>query len=197
MKSEEFSACYYCIVDFLPNSIVISIAVLTVFLSLITAFKYGIDDPFARTRLLMTAFFCFIVATLTICFSQFFLDTLPYTIPAGSMGIALGYLVGVRAAEERIKTEGLMHYMRHFAHVHFSEMDHLTWWNFLNFYSVMSALILINLVGFTTVILHNLKPMALVTSAFGAFLIGSIIPYLIHLWSIKIRQKRSSTTSER
>jgi hypothetical protein len=60
----------------------------------------------------------------------------------------------------------------------------------------MSALALINLVGLTTVILHNLKPMALLTSAFGAFLIGSIVPYLIHLWSIKIRQKRSKTTSE-
>ena len=43
---------------------------------------------------------------------------------------------------------------------------------------------------------NALKPMALVTSAFGAFLIGSIIPYLIHLWSIKATHATTSTISE-
>jgi hypothetical protein len=143
----------------------------------------------------MTAFFCFIVATLTISFWEFFFATLPYTIPSGLVGIAAGYLIGVRAAEERLHAEGVRYYLAHFAHIHIEKED-FNWWSVINFYSVMGALVLINLVGLTTVILHNLKPFALATSAFGAFLIGSIVPYLIHLWNIKTRHTNNKTTSE-
>jgi hypothetical protein len=169
----------------LPASIIVVIAVLTVFLVFITALKYAVQDNFTRMRLMMTAYFCFIVTTLTISFWEFFFATLPYTVPAGAAGVALGYLVGVRTAEAKLAAQGLAHYVEHFAHIHAHELQALNWWSVINFYSVMSALLLINLVGLTTVLLHNLKPMALVTSAFGAFLIGSIVPYLIHLWSIK------------
>lgn len=168
----------------LPVSIIIAVAVLTLFLVFITVLKYVVEDNFTRTRLMMSAFFVFIVATLTLSYSEFFFATLPYTIPAGLAGVLVGYLVGVRAAEERINAKGLAYYMRHFAHIHVKDISVLNWWSLINFYSVMSALLLINLVGFTTVILHNLKPMALLTSAVGAFLIGTIVPYLIHLWSL-------------
>ena len=50
----------------LPPSIIITIAVLTVFLSLVVVLKYAIEDNFSRTRLMMTAFFFFIVTTLTV-----------------------------------------------------------------------------------------------------------------------------------
>ena len=180
----------------LPPSIIVVIAVLTVFLVFITALKYAVADNFTRTRLIMTAFFCFIVTTLTVSYWQFFFATLPYTLPAGAVGVALGYFVGVRTAEAKLAAKGLAHYAEHFAHIHIHEVQAFTWWSFINFYSVMSALLLINLVGLTTVLLHNLKPMALATSAIGAFLIGSIIPYLVHLWSIKAPQKTTSATSE-
>ena len=180
----------------LPNSIIVVIAVLTLFLSLLLVLKYAVKDEFIRMRFIMTAFFCFIVLTLTISYWPFFFATLPYTIPAGIVGVAAGYLMGVRAAEQRVRTEGLQHYLKHFAHIHV-EKDEINWWNLINFYSVMGALILINFVGLTTVIFHNLKPMTLMTSAFGAFLIGSIVPYLIHLWTIRIRQNKSSTRSDR
>ena len=87
--------------------------------------------------------------------------------------------------------------MENFAHIHFHELRALNWWALINFYSVMGALLLINLVGLTTVIFHNTKPLTLLTSAFGAFLIGTIIPYLIHLWSISAKHAKRSTTSER
>ena len=180
----------------LPSSIIIVIAVLTVFLVFITALKYAVADNFTRTRLVMTAFFCFIVTTLTISYWEFFFATLPYTVPAGLAGMLVGYVVGVRTAEKKLSAQGIKHYVEHFAHIHIHEVQALTWWSFINFYSVMGALLLINLVGLTTVLLHNLEPMALATSAFGAFLIGSIIPYLIHLWRIKAPQKTTSTTSE-
>ncbi len=180
----------------LPGSITAAIALLTVFLIFVSALKFGVDDHFTRLRLGMTAFFFFIILTLTVSFREYTLITLPYTIPAFFVGILAGYLVGVRAAEERIKTEGITHYMQHFAHIHVKDVEHLNWWSLINFYTVMSALALINLVGLTTVIFHNTQPLTLVTSSFGAFLIGSIVPYLIHLWSIKNRQKKSSTKRE-
>ena len=172
----------------LPPSIIITIAVLTVFLSLVVVLKYAVEDNFSRTRLIMSAFFFFIVATLSISFWEFFFDTLPYTIPAGLLGVVIGFLIGVPAAEERLKKEGLRKYREDFALVETKGFRGFQWWSVINFYTAMSALLLINLVGFTTVLLHNLKPMALVTSAFGAFMIGSIIPYLLHLWSIRAKR---------
>lgn len=180
----------------LPPSIILTVLVLTVFLVFITALKFVVGHTFMRRRLMMTAFFLFIVATLTICYWQFFFATLPYTIPAGIVGVLVGHFIGARAAEARLAADGIAHYMEHFAHIHTHELKRLTWWSIINFYSVMSALLLINFVGLTTVIFHNLMPMALATSAFGAFLIGSIIPYLIHLWRIKPTHTRHSTHSE-
>lgn len=175
----------------LPMSVITVVAALTLFLTFITALKYGVRDNFTRTRLIMSAFFLFIVATLTTSYWPFFFATLPYTIPAGLVGVAIGYLIGVRAAQQKMNAQGVGHYIEHFAHIHSHELQNLSWWSVINFYSVMGALLLINLVGLTTVILHNLKPMALATSAFGAFLIGTIVPYLIHLWSLPAGRKVS------
>lgn len=181
----------------LPASIIATIAALTVFLSLVVVFKYAVSDKFTRMRLVMSAFFCFIVTTLTVSYWPFFFATLPYTVPAGTVGVLVGWLIGVRAAQARLAAEGAAHYLKHFTHIHLQDVAEGNWWAVINFYSVMSALILINLVGLTTVIFHNLKPMTLATSAFGAFLIGSIIPYLIHLWSINPRHRRTSATSDK
>jgi hypothetical protein len=180
----------------LPPSIILTIAVLTAFLIFITALRYSVPDSFTRTKLSMTMFFCFIVATLTISFWQYTLDTLPYTIPASLLGVVMGWLIGVRAAEDRVRTEGLAHYMEHFAHVHIGEGRRLTWWSVINFYTVMGALLLINFVGLSTVIFNEAKNWALITSSIGAFLLGTLVPYLIHVWSIGERHKAKSTTSE-
>src|SRR3989344_8647400 len=167
----------------LPFSIIAVIAVLTLFLSLLLVLKYAVKDDFIRMRFIMTAFFCFIVATLTISYWPFFFATLPYTIPAGLVGIIIGYTIGVRAAQAKLAAQGMAAYLEHFAHIHPHDIRRGSWWSLINFYTVIGALALINLIGLTTVIFHNLKPMTLATSAFGAFLIGTIIPYLIHLWS--------------
>jgi hypothetical protein len=177
----------------LPPSIITIVAVLTAFFIFIVALKFAVEDNFSRTRLTMTAFFFFIVATLTISYYEYFFATLPFTIPAGIIGIIAGYLLGVPAAEERLKKEGLRRYRQDFAHVETAGIKGFAWWSILNYYTIMSTLVLINLVGLTTVLLHNLKPMALLTSAFGAFMIGSIIPYHIHLWTIKTKQNASNT----
>ncbi len=180
----------------LPSSITITVLLLTIFLSFITVLKYAVEDHFVRTRLIMTSFFFFIIATLTISFMQYALATLPFTIPAFIVGAVIGRLVGVRAAEARLKAEGLAHYTKHFAHVHIKELNHFAWWSLVNFYSVMGALALINLVGFSTVIFRQNEMLAILTSVVGAFLLGTIAPYLVHLWSIKAAQNRSRTTRE-
>lgn len=181
----------------LPASITITVALLTVFFCFIVGLKYTSLSNFTRTRLMMTSFFFFIVATLTISFWQYALATLPFTIPSFASGALIGYFIGVRAAEKRLSTEGLAHYMEHFAHVPVTELKKLTWWSVINFYSVMSALVLINLVGFSTVIFRQNEGLAIMTSAVGALLLGTIAPYLVHLWSISTRHHPTSTTSER
>lgn len=181
----------------LPASITITVALLTVFLSFITVLKYAVEDDFVRTRLIMTSFFFFIVATLTISFYKHTAATLPFTIPAWILGVAVGYIGGVRAAQARLKLEGVRHYMRHFAHVHIKNASDITWWSVVNFYSVMSALVLINLVGLSTVIFRQAENWAVATSTVGAFLLGTIAPYLVHLWRIRARQNTRSSTSER
>jgi hypothetical protein len=174
----------------LPASILITIALLTVFLCFFVGLKYSEMSYFTRMRLMMTSFFFFIVAILSISFWQFTFVTLPFTIPAFIVGAIIGHVVGVRAANQRLRSEGPAHYMEHFAHVHVREFKKLTWWSLINFYSVMGAIILINLIGFTTVILQQDQTFAILTSAVGAFLLGTIAPYLVHLWSL--RAKRSS-----
>ncbi|HWB33982.1 MAG TPA: hypothetical protein VG753_01505 [Candidatus Paceibacterota bacterium] len=180
----------------LPDSITLTIATLTVFLVFITALKYGVEDNFTRTRLIMTAFFFFIIATLTIAFRQYTMATLPFTAPAFLIGATLGYFVGVRTAQEKLMAEGVAHYMEHFAHVHLEDLQQFNWWALINFYSVMSALVLINLVGLSTVIFRQAESWAIATSTVGAFLLGTVAPYLIHLWSIRTTQATSKTTSE-
>jgi hypothetical protein len=173
-----------------PFSIIATVAVLTIFLCFITILKFAVEDAFTRTRAGMTAFFCFIVATLTISYWEFFFVTLPYTIPAGVAGVLVGYLLGVRTDKTKLAMQGAAIYTKHFAHIHLKDVERGNWWAVINFYTVMGALILINLVGLTTVIFHNLEPMTLATSAFGAFLVGSIIPYLFHLWTIRFRRRQ-------
>ncbi len=169
---------------------------LTVFLMYITALKYVIQSPFARTRLIMTSFFVFIVVTLTIAVWQYALVSLKFTIPAALIGALVGHVVGVREAERKLMAQGIEHYLEHFAHVHITDLQKLHWWSLINFYSVMSGLLLINLVGLSTVIFKGRESWAIATCVVGAFLLGSILPYLVHLWSIRHKQKSKSITSE-
>lgn len=168
----------------LPGTIVLSIAVLAIFLSYLVVLKYTVHENFHRTRLSMTSFFFFIVVTLSLSFWNYTLATLPYAIPAFSLGLIAGYLVGVRGAEERLKKEGHAHYREHFAHLHVRGLSDMNWWTVINFYTIMGALVLINLVGFSTVLMPS-ESLAIGTSAVGAFLLGTIAPYLMHLWTLR------------
>lgn len=166
-------------------SVIMVIAVATVFLTFAVGLTYGIESNFVRTRLIMTGFFIYIVFTLTASFWQFAMATLPYTIPASLIGMIFGHFIGVRAANEKLKMQGVEYYMEHFAHVHIHEIKALNWWALINYYSVMGVLVLINLVGLSNVIFQGAKLWAIITSTVGALLIGSTLPYLVHLWSIK------------
>ncbi len=170
----------------LPGTIVLAIAVLAIFLSYLVVLKYTVRENFHRTRLSMTSFFFFIVTTLSLSFWQYAAHTLPYTIPAFIVGVILGYLVGVRGAEERLKREGHAHYREHFAHVHVRGLQDVTWWSVINFYTIMGALVLINLVGISLVLVPS-ETLGIGTSAVGALLLGTIAPYLMHLWTISRR----------
>lgn len=173
------------------STITPTIAALAAFLIFLTALKYAIADEFVRTRAIMTSFFLFIVFTLTLAFWPYTLASLPYTIPAAGIGIALGYFVAVKAAQERLLVEGVEHYLEHAMHVRLADLTALRWWSVINVYSIMGALLLINLVGLSTVWFVGRQSWAIATCAFGALLLGSIVPYLVHLWSLKRKVPQS------
>lgn len=160
------------------------IALLAAFLISIAAFKYAIEDNFLRTRLVMSALFIFIVSTLTISFWPYAGLTFNYSFPALLIGIILGQIIGVRTEQQKIIEEGVERYAEHFAHIRKEDVKKLTWWSVINYYSISCGLILINLIGFTNIILHGSENFIIATSVVGALFTGSIIPYLIHLWSL-------------
>lgn len=166
-------------------TIIIAIGVLVIFLSLLTVLKYAIEDNFIRTRFIMTMFLMFIVVTLTVAFRQYAVDSLYFTIPAFLFGALMGYNVGVKEAKRKLATKGVVHYIEHFAHIHGSDLKELNWWSIVNFYSIMGGLVLINLVGLSTVIFAGREWVAIATASVGAFLIGTIVPYILHLWSVE------------
>ena len=179
--------------DLLPASIIIVIALLALFLIFITGLKYVVVDQFARTRLIMSSFFIFIVATLSISFWPLAAATLPYSIPALLVGVLIGYVLGVRTEKQKLRMQGMRRYMEHFAHIHIKDFESLEWWSVINFYSVMGGLVLINLVGASNVLFNGAEAWAILTSAFGAFLLGTIVPYLVYLWSLPAGRQVSSS----
>lgn len=183
--------------NILPFSVVAVIAALTVFLCLVLVLKYAVGSDFVRTRAVMSLFFWFVVVTLTISFWDYKFDTLPYVVPAGFLGMLVGHVVGVQEARRKLAMQGLNYYMEHFAHVHFKDLEHLNWWALINFYSVAGALVLINFVGLSNVIFGGSRLGAIITSAVGAFLLGTIFPYLAHLWTIKTAHHTKRITSVR
>src|SRR6266403_2977887 len=166
-------------------SIILVIALLALFLISITVIKYAVADNFARTRFTMSALFLFIVCTLSISFWPSATMTIPYTAPAFMLGVLLGYFIGVHTERQKLMMNGAEHYMEHFAHIEHSDFKKLTWWSIVNFYSIICGLILINLIGFTNIILKGSPTFIVITSVVGAALVGSIVPYLAHLWSFR------------
>lgn len=170
--------------------ITIAIALLALFLITITIAKYVMSNKFTRTRFIMSELFIFIVLILSISFWPSVGITLPFTIPALIVGMLLGYFIGVRTEQQKLMMQGLERYMEHFAHIEHSDVEKLTWWTFINFYSVMCALVLINLIGFTNIILSGSPLFIIITSSVGAALIGSILPYLAHLWTFPLTSRK-------
>lgn len=170
--------------------IIIDLALLAVFLISITASRYSAQDNFARTRFIMSALFVYIVASLTVSFWRVSLATLPFVIPAFLVGALIGHVAGVRTERQKLLVNGIEHYMAHFARINRKDLKTFTWWSFINYYSVTCALVLINLIGLSTVLMHGSELLAIETSVVGAALIGSILPYLVHLWRLP-RVRRS------
>lgn len=167
------------------RTVTITIAALAAFFVYLTAVKYAVKDQFDRTRLIMTSFFMFVVFTLTLAFWPYRYASLPYVIPALAVGVGVGYFVAVRAAKERLLMEGIADYIEHATHVHMKDLLALRWWSIINFYSVMGALLIINLVGLSMVWFKDNELLAVTTCVLGAFGVGTLVPYLYHLWDIR------------
>ena len=167
------------------STVTITIAALAAFFIYLTILRYAVTDVFDRTRLIMTSFFVFVVFTLTLAFWPYRYSSLPYAVPALVVGFGLGYFVAVRAAKERLMVEGIAHYVEHATHVHLADLAALKWWSIINFYSIMGALLIINLIGLSMVWFKGNDTLAITTCMLGAFGVGTLAPYLYHLWSIR------------
>jgi len=172
------------------RTITITIAALAAFLVYLTVLTYAVADDFYRARLVMTSFFVFIIFTLTLAFWPYRYSSLPFAGTAFVIGVMLGYYIGVRAAKQRLTMEGLTHYIEHATHVHSKDLTSLKWWSVINFYTIMGALLIINLVGLSMVWLKGNDMLAITTCVLGAFGVGTLAPYLSHLWSLR-RSSRS------
>jgi len=168
------------------ETVIVSIALLAVFLIALTVAKYAFHHSFARTRFIMSALFVYLVLSLSVAFWSYGPITLPFAIPGLIVGVLLGYVIGVRTERQKLMMHGIEHYLEHFAHITEDDVKSFTWWSFVNYYSITCALLLINLIGFTNVIAKSSPSFVIATCAFGALLIGSIVPYLAHLWTIRL-----------
>lgn len=171
--------------DQLLVSTTIAIATLAAFLIFITALKYAMADTFARTRLIMSAFVAFIVAALTASFWQYTVPSLGFSLPALALGMLAGHFVGVRAAQEKLVAQGVERYVEHITHVNFGDSQNLQWWSVINFYTIAGALVIINLLGLSVVLFNQSATLVFATCAIGAFLVGTLLPYLAHLWRVR------------
>lgn len=175
-------------------TVTLTIAALAAFFIYITALKYAVRDDFDRTRLIMTSFFIFVTFTLTLAFWPYRYSSLPFAVPALLVGMGLGYFVAVRAAKERLMLEGVGRYIEHATHIYLRDLKALKWWSVINFYSVMGALLLINLIGLSMAWFKGNDTLAITTCVLGAFGVGTLAPYLYHLWSLSAQAgiRRSS-----
>jgi hypothetical protein len=174
--------------DQLLVSTTIAIAALAAFLIFITALKYAMADTFMRTRLIMTAFVLFIVIAITASFWRYTIPSLGFSVPALVLGMLVGHLIGVRAAQEKLVAQGVERYIEHITHVNLGDPQNLEWWSVINFYTIAGALVIINLLGLSVVLFNQSLMLALTTCAIGAFLVGTLVPYLVHLWSLGTNQ---------
>lgn len=179
------------------SAITAVIALLAAFLVSIPVVKYAIRDDFSRTRFIMSELFLFITATLTISFWPYAGLTFNYSFPSFLVGIILGQIIGVRTERQKIIEHGVEHYMEHFAHINKRDAQKLTWWSIINFYSIMAGLVVINLIGFTNIILRGTPLFIIGTSMVGAAFMGSIVPYLVHLWMLEFTHQRRSVRRAR
>jgi hypothetical protein len=166
-------------------AIIVDLALLATFLISIAASRYVTQNAFSRTRFLMSVLFIYIVATLTTTYWRLALETIPFVVPAFLVGLLIGSVVGVRAERQKLFMHGMERYMERFAHIGKEDLQNFTWWSFINFYSISCVLILINLIGFTTVIMESSNAIGIAVSVLGAALVGSIVPYLFHLWTLQ------------
>lgn len=179
------------------SAIIAVLAILAAFLISVPASKYMIHNNFKRTRLIMSAFFLFVVAALSISFWPYGMMTFNYSFPAILMGIILGQIIGVRTEEQKEMEQGVEYYLEHFAEIKPEDLKNLSWWSIVNFYSIMCGLVLINLIGFTNIILKGSPAFIIATSSIGAFFVGTIVPYLIHLWAHPVRERLNNRKNER
>lgn len=166
-------------------AVMTALAALVIFLCLVVVLKYAIKGNFTRTRIILTLLLGFLVAVVLLAFWQHIAASATTMLTAFLLGVLIGERGGVRPAQRKIATEGVRYYMEEFVHTSKEELKAFTWWSIVNFYAIMCALIMMNLVGLSRILFDGNMYLATGVVAFGAFLIGVTLPYVIHLWRVR------------
>jgi hypothetical protein len=165
-------------------AVVTALAALVIFLCLVTVLKYAIRGNFTRTRVILTLLLVFLVAVVLLAFWQYIAASATTMFTTFLLGILVGERAGVRPAQRKIAIDGVQHYMEHYITSNKDEIKTLTWWGLVNFYAIMCALIMMNLIGLSRILFEGNRELAIAVVALGTFLIGTIVPYIIHLWRV-------------
>jgi hypothetical protein len=161
-----------------------ALAALVIFLCLVVVLKYAIRGNFTRTRIILTLLLCFLVSVVLLAFWNHIAASATTMLTTFLFGVLIGERGGVRPAQRKIATEGVRYYMEEFVHSSREELKAFTWWGIVNFYAIMCALIMMNLVGLSRIFFEENGHLATVVVGFGTFLIGVTLPYVIHLWRV-------------
>jgi hypothetical protein len=167
------------------QSLMISaVGFLSAYLFFLLLMKHRTRSSFALTRITLTSFVVFAFLTLFVVYWRFVIDEAVWASIALLAGTFVGRFLAVEASQKRIAEEGLGNYFEHYLHIHIKSLHKVEWYSLVNVHTIIVALVLINMLGLNELIFES-PEWTRFSIVFANFLVGTCIPYMIHLWTLK------------
>lgn len=163
---------------------IITVGLISTYLLSLLYAKHTVRSSFMLTRVTVSAFVVTMFTVLFIVYWQYVVDYAVSASFALLAGTLVGHFLAVEVERHKISERGLAHYVEHYLHVHVKTLDNLEWWSVVNVHTIIVTLLLVNIIGLNELIFDSPEWTRFIIVA-SNFLIGTTIPYLIHLWTIK------------
>lgn len=164
--------------------VIISIGLLSAYFFFLLLMRHAVRNHFLITRFTITAFIVYMFATLIVVYWTPMMDNAVQGSVAFLAGLVLGRFMAVTVERRKIAEEGLSNYLEHYLHIHIKSLENLEWWSIVNVHTVIVTLIFIDLLGLNRTV-YDSAPATLFIVVLALFLVGTVIPYAVHLWTIK------------